>query len=924
MTENQPQSSLVQERQKNISLITAGIFILLGLTFFIYEIYSIIGPQKGHFDFSDPILLPMGALMFLVAIASLLLIQRDHHALGTGLLFYSFVIVPPIAVILLVQGVASTVFLYIVALGAIMTAWLMPKASRPSAILSIAIAIILSVAIELWNPSFRVVSSFENTDYTLTVITIITILALVVFQYSNLSLRLKVIMALVGITVFTVGIIAYYLLNQIYQNAYNATATQITAENGEHILSIQTFLSENSQDVLILSHLSDLKDLIADEESEADPLETASATVNFRLTLQAFFNAHPIYDNVRFIDSEGQEVVKVTSDYISPDLQNDATRPFFAIPAKLPAGSLYMSPLELEQDLGKIIVPNVPVVRFATPVYYRGSLAGVIVADIVSKNFLNILDDPSHHVALVDQNGYYLYDNQQLNKLFGGATDLNTGITIAKDFPAQASSLLSGKSGSFTNQQNVYFYAPITVLNGKTPNWFLLEEVPQSEIYALANRTLTNSMLILIVILFVAIAIAIYLGNSLTASLISLTQTAQEAAQGKLSVRSNVKSNDEIGVLANTFNFMASQLSEQIRTLDQRVSERTQELEHEASRVRSAAEIARDIASAPNLDELLARSSQLIVERFKFYHAGIFLLDNKKEYAVLRASPTEAGKQLIANNHRLRVGAQGIVGTVAATGEARIALDVGADAVYFNNPFLPTTHSEMALPLKTSREIFGVLDIQSDQPQAFVQQDIEILQVLADQLAIAIEKTRLLQQVEDQLKEIEQTYEEYTQRTWKSFAKSENRIAGYTFDGAQLRPINQAPDNANEMSKKSLKDLPKIKLGALQSIPIRLRGQAIGVVNVRLHGDSASSETIAIIEQIADRLASALENARLTEETRQRSQRDRAIAEVSTKISTFSDIDLIMRSAVEELGHRLGSSTEVTLELSSDGQEENL
>ncbi len=299
-------------------------------------------------------------------------------------------------------------------------------------------------------------------------------------------------------------------------------------------------------------------------------------------------------------------------------------------------------------------------------------------------------------------------------------------------------------------------------------------------------------------------------------------------------------------------------------------------------------------------------------------------MDNKKEYAVLRASPTEAGKQLIANNHRLRVGAQGIVGTVAATGEARIALDVGADAVYFNNPFLPTTHSEMALPLKTSREIFGVLDIQSDQPQAFVQQDIEILQVLADQLAIAIEKTRLLQQVEDQLKEIEQTYEEYTQRTWKSFAKSENRIAGYTFDGAQLRPINQAPDNANEMSKKSLKDLPKIKLGALQSIPIRLRGQAIGVVNVRLHGDSASSETIAIIEQIADRLASALENARLTEETRQRSQRDRAIAEVSTKISTFSDIDLIMRSAVEELGHRLGSSTEVTLELSSDGQEENL
>ena len=189
-----------------------------------------------------------------------------------------------------------------------MTAWLMPKASRPSAILSIAIAIILSVAIELWNPSFRVVSSFENTHYTLTVITIITILALVVFQYSNLSLRSsKVIMALVGITAFTVGIIAYYLLNQIYQNAYNATATQITAEMANKSLSIQTFLSENSQDVLILSHLSDLKILIADEEFRRltrDRVGNCQLQADFLLSN---FNADPIYDNVRFIISKGRK-----------------------------------------------------------------------------------------------------------------------------------------------------------------------------------------------------------------------------------------------------------------------------------------------------------------------------------------------------------------------------------------------------------------------------------------------------------------------------------------------------------------------------------------------------------------------------------------------------------------------------------------
>jgi GAF domain-containing protein len=367
---------------------------------------------------------------------------------------------------------------------------------------------------------------------------------------------------------------------------------------------------------------------------------------------------------------------------------------------------------------------------------------------------------------------------------------------------------------------------------------------------------------------------------------------------------------------------MTTQLRELIGSLEQRVSRRTQELERQTLRVRTAAEVARDIASAPNLDELLTRSGQLIVERFEFYHAGIFLLDDKKEYAVLRASPTEAGKQLIANNHRLRVGEQGIVGRVAATGEARIALDTGADAVYFNNPLLPATHSEMALPLKTTEGVLGVLDVQSEQPQAFTQEDIQIIQIMADQLAIAIERTRLQKQVEDQLKEIERTHEEYTRRSWRSFTQIEKRIAGYKFDGVQLYPIDRATDNAKETIEADPNIPPETKSDALksQAFPIRLRGQVIGFVNVRLHGDNESSETTAIIEQIADRLASTLENARLTEETRQRAQREHAIAEISTKISTYSDVDSIMRSAVEELGNKLGSTTEVTLELVSDNQ----
>ena len=273
----------------------------------------------------------------------------------------------------------------------------------------------------------------------------------------------------------------------------------------------------------------------------------------------------------------------------------------------------------------------------------------------------------------------------------------------------------------------------------------------------------------------------------------------------------------------------------------------------------------------------------------------------------------------------MRVGEQGIVGRVAASGEARIALDTGADAVYFNNPFLPTTRSEMALPLKTRNEIFGVLDIQSDQPRAFAQEDIEILQVLADQLAIAIERINLLERVEDQLKEIEQAYQEFTQRSWQGLAHNQTQITGYRFDGMQLQPIIQAPESLMEAIQTATDNSPQTQSGSSESqaIPIRLRGQTIGAVNLRSRSDTISKETIAIVEQIADRLASALENARLTEDTRRRAQRERAISEVSTKISAFSDTDSIMRSAVEELGRRLGSSTEVTLELGGDNQEKD-
>ncbi|MEA3351454.1 MAG: GAF domain-containing protein, partial [Chloroflexota bacterium] len=168
-----------------------------------------------------------------------------------------------------------------------------------------------------------------------------------------------------------------------------------------------------------------------------------------------------------------------------------------------------------------------------------------------------------------------------------------------------------------------------------------------------------------------------------------------------------------------------------------------------------AAEIARDATAAQDVDELLNRSVTLICDRFNFYHAGIFLIDKQNKYAVLAASPGDAGRKLLEMGHKLEVGKVGIVGHVAKTGKARIALDVGKDAVHFKQPVLPKTRSEIAIPLSVDDIVIGVLDVQSQREAAFDQQDIRVLQTIADQLAVAINKAHLLDEVQLRAQELE-------------------------------------------------------------------------------------------------------------------------------------------------------------------------
>ena len=335
--------------------------------------------------------------------------------------------------------------------------------------------------------------------------------------------------------------------------------------------------------------------------------------------------------------------------------------------------------------------------------------------------------------------------------------------------------------------------------------------------------------------------------------------------------------------------------------LEQRVDQRTAELQDRVTQLQTISQVSQIIAGIQNLDELLSRIAELISQRFEIYHTGIFLVDNQNEYAVLQAANSAGGQNMLARGHRLRVGAQGIVGNVTSTGQARIALDVGEDAVYFDNPDLPDTRSEIALPLKVAGQTFGALDLQSTQPNAFGGEDIQTLSILADQVAIAIQNARSFEQSRQAIEEAEVAYRQMTGQTWQQVT-AQKKVLGYEYDGATPKPITETSKDESSLN-----------------VPLLLRGQTIGKLKLSALEPNRkwTEDELAMAQAAAERTALTLESARLLEEAQRRATRERVIGDISSSISTFSDMEGILRTAVQQLGRRMGGA-EVTLELGSN------
>jgi GAF domain-containing protein/HAMP domain-containing protein len=428
----------------------------------------------------------------------------------------------------------------------------------------------------------------------------------------------------------------------------------------------------------------------------------------------------------------------------------------------------------------------------------------------------------------------------------------------------------------------------------------------------------------------IASLLAVIMTQYLTRPIARLTQIAERVSSGDLQARAEAESPDEIGALANSFNRMTNQISEILLNLEKRVAERTTDLEiarrqsdKRASQLLAVGEISKFVNSEQKVDTLLSLVTRLVSERFGFYHTGIFLIDETKQYAILHAANSEGGQAMLRRGHKLKVGESGIVGYVAKSGEPRIALDVGLDAVYFNNPDLPITRSEIALPLKLRDDVIGILDVQSEKPGAFTEDDANTLSILADQIAIAIENARLFSQTQTTLSEVQALYRQNLQEGWKTFSREEGMVGfNQSLSGGKkiTEPIGSAEiqQALNRGETMVIQPNGKSEEPAIV-IPIKLRGQVIGVMRIKAPDQTKqwTSNEINLSEAVSERLSLALENARLIQESQRQVIKEQAISEITSKIGSSINLENVLQTAVEELGRSIPGS-EVIIKLKED------
>ena len=808
--------------------------------------------------------------------------------------------------------------------------------------------------------------------------------------FTSYTLRTKLIVAFLIVALIPLALLSYLNYRASRAALTRAASQAIFAAASQTAANFDNFFNSNLEAVNAEAQLPALAEYL-DLPAEQRLAGAKEAEVVAILRTASRRNSTNI-SSYALLDRQGQNVV----DSFAPDIGSDEHNyDYFQVP--LESGEPYASPVILGE------LPNQAYIYLSSPVRNAsGEIVGVLRASYnasVLQRLLiqsNGLVGPDSYGVLFDENHIHLAHGTAPEKISKAVApldpariaELQAAQRLPYPLPAEFSTELPDLDQKLANAVNQPYFATqdvavasrldqAAVTTMKTQPWLVAFLQPQDVFLAPVRIQSRNEMLLVALIAGVVVAAAIGVGRLLTSPITRLTAVAEQIIAGDLTAQARVESGDEIGVLASTFNSMTAQLRDLITGLERQVVERTRQwqdanyrLQRRAIQLEAIALVGHAITSILNLDELLLEVVNLIRTRFDFYHAGIFLVDEGREWAVLRQASGEAGQRMLARKHRLAVGGQSIVGWVTGHRQPRVALDVGADAVHFKNPDLPHTRSEMALPLIVGDRLLGALDVQSMEEAAFDEEDVAILRLMADQVAVAIDNAfrfseesavleatsplyrasrgiALATSLDDVLSSIvEHAAGPHIARcTLDLYAdSSQGQEAGWlevtaVWDRAhdapnppgtryplsqfklmaRLRQEAAEPLVANDLYAESLDGrvdngtllllTQKLGLRAVLILPLVAAGRPTGLLMVTSRQSHTWTETeLRTFRSLSAQVAGAVENARLFQRAQARAERERLVAEITDQIRTSPQVDSILRTAIGELGRALRAS----------------
>jgi GAF domain-containing protein/HAMP domain-containing protein len=693
-------------------------------------------------------------------------------------------------------------------------------------------------------------------------------------------------LALVLLPALIVGAIGVILG---YQAQLQNTRDELSAAADLKQIEIDRWVAERESDLSILATETGLQQSLQTmlQSPEGSP-ERLAAYSEVAVRLRGFLRKKVAFVELSLLDAETGSVSVSTE--VSAEGQSHFGETYFEKGRE----GLFLQPPIFDPAI------NAPTILIARPVQEStGEVEAVLVgranlADLGALIQAKTGLGRTGETYLVSKERFYLAGSERTGTEETVKTVTSTGVRTALSRQDGA-----GRYLNYRDEEVVGAYRWLPNLRVA-----LIIEQSQAAAVATAVRQVLPALGVTIVAVALASVIVIPLTRRIVSPIIALTEAATEIAAGDLERTVPVQRSDEIGVLAQAFNSMTARLRALISTLEQRVAERTRGLQ-------TAAEVARATTSILEPDELLPQVVELVRERFNLYYTGLFLLDEKREFAVLQAGTGQAGQQMLAQGHWLEVGGNSMIGQCTARAEARIALDVGEEAVRFDNPLLPKTRSEMALPLRSRGQVIGAVTVQSTEEAAFDEAEIAVMQTMADQVAVAIDNAHLFAEAQNALAEMESIYQRYQRQAWVAY-QATRAITGYQQTDMEMKSL--AEEVLPEVQQAVTQHRPVIQSGNGDEnpptlvVPVTLAGRPIGALGIQAKGERRqwSAEDIALAEAISEQFALAAENLRLVDETQRRAARERLTGEITARMRETLDIETVLKRAANEIGQALG------------------